>query len=270
MTNLTSKRLALEAAGTPIQVGLIGAGKFGSMFISQAHRTPGLRLAGIADLSKERAFAALKRTGYPEDRVDWDGALGVGEGIQKGKTVVTTDSAELIKCGKVDVVLEVTGSPAAGVRHALMVCARSDSDLRCLWINSDWCIVLRVQNPYCHGQRRSRCTRRTLTRTKGKRSRHHLLHGLRRPTSPYLRAGRLGKNSRLVRTNSNPPNIPLPSNTSPATSSAPAKAPNTSPTSTNPPQPQSGTTTASRNSNSRPAISTRRCSTPSSTARNPR
>lgn len=121
MTSLTTKRLALEAAGKPIQVGLIGAGKFGSMFISQAHRTPGLRLAGIADLSTDRAFAALKRTGYPEERVCWDGKLSVDEGIAKGLTVVTTDSSELIKSGKVDVVLEVTGSPTAGVRHALMV-----------------------------------------------------------------------------------------------------------------------------------------------------
>lgn len=122
MTSLTSKRLALEAAGKPIQVGLIGAGKFGSMFISQAHRTPGLRLAGIADLSKDRAFSALKRTGYPEERVDWDGKLSLEDGIQQGKTVVTTASAELIRCGRVDVVLEVTGSPAAGVKHALLVC----------------------------------------------------------------------------------------------------------------------------------------------------
>lgn len=122
MSSLTTKRLALEAQGKPIQVGLIGAGKFGSMFISQSHRTPGLRLAGIADLSKDRAFSALERTGYPADRVDWDGKLSLDEGIAQGKTVVTTDSAELIRCARVDVVLEVTGSPAAGVRHALLVC----------------------------------------------------------------------------------------------------------------------------------------------------
>lgn len=121
MTSLTSKRHALEAAGKPIQVGLIGAGKFGSMFISQSHRTAGLRLAGIADLSADRAFSALKRTGYPEDRIDASGKLSVEEGIKQGKTVVTTSSEELIKCKAVDVVLEVTGSPAAGVRHALLV-----------------------------------------------------------------------------------------------------------------------------------------------------
>lgn len=128
MTSLTSKRLALEAAGKPIQVGLIGAGKFGSMFISQSHRTAGIRLAGIADLSKDRALAALKRTGYPEDRYDAKGEMGVQEGIKVGKTVVTTSAEELIPV--VDVVLEVTGSPAAGVRHALMVCSWREGALR--------------------------------------------------------------------------------------------------------------------------------------------
>lgn len=121
MTSLTSKRVALEAAGTPIQVGLIGAGKFGSMFISQSHRTPGIRLAGIADLCKDRALSALKRTGYPEDRYDASCSMSVEDGIKTGKTVITTDSEALIKCEAVDVVLEVTGSPAAGVRHALLV-----------------------------------------------------------------------------------------------------------------------------------------------------
>lgn len=128
MTSLTSKRLALEAAGKPIQVGLIGAGKFGSMFISQSHRTPGIRLAGIADLSKDRALAALKRTGYPQERYDASGEMGVQEGLKAGKTVVTTNAEELIPA--VDVVLEVTGSPAAGVRHALMVCSWTARRLR--------------------------------------------------------------------------------------------------------------------------------------------
>lgn len=121
MTSLTSKRLALEAAGKPIQVGLIGAGKFGSMFISQSHRTPGIRLAGIADLSKDRALAALERTGYPKERYDASCSMSVEEGLKAGKTVITTNSEELIRCPGVDVVLEVTGSPAAGVRHALLV-----------------------------------------------------------------------------------------------------------------------------------------------------
>lgn len=121
MTSLFTRLAAFEASKTPIQVGLIGAGKFGSMFLSQCHRTPGMRLAGIADLSTERAFAALKRTGYPEERYSTDLSLSISEGIKAGKTVITTDAENLIAAPEVDVVHEYTGSPAAGVRHALLV-----------------------------------------------------------------------------------------------------------------------------------------------------
>ena len=122
MTSLSTKLVEREAAGKPIQVGIIGAGKFGSMFISQSHRTTGLRLTCIADLSKDRALAALKRTGYPEDRYDTSASMSLEESIKAGKTAITTDSAQMIATQGIDVVLEVTGSPAAGIRHALLVC----------------------------------------------------------------------------------------------------------------------------------------------------
>lgn len=121
MSMLHTKLAALEAEGRPIQVGIIGAGKFGSMFISQSHRTKGIRLAAIADLSKDRALASLKRTGYPQHRYDESMSISIEEGIKVGKTVITTDSAQMIATPGIDVVLEVTGSPAAGVRHALLV-----------------------------------------------------------------------------------------------------------------------------------------------------
>ena len=121
MTSLSTKLAEREASGKPIQVGIIGAGKFGSMFICQSHRTPGLRLAAIADLSKDRALASLKRTGYPQDRFDGTASISIAEGMKAGKTAITTDSAELIATPGIDVILEVTGSPAAGIRHVLLV-----------------------------------------------------------------------------------------------------------------------------------------------------
>jgi predicted homoserine dehydrogenase-like protein len=93
-----------EAAGNPIRVAVIGAGKFGSMFLHQAPRTPGLRIHGIADLSVPRACAALVRIG-------WDAALIDG-------TTITEDAAALIADPRVEVVVEATGDPAAGLRHA--------------------------------------------------------------------------------------------------------------------------------------------------------
>ncbi|KAF9877110.1 saf domain-containing protein [Colletotrichum karsti] len=122
MTSLSTKLADLEKAGKPVQVGIIGAGKFGSMYISQSHRTPGVHLAGIADLSPERALASLKRTGYPEGQFDATASLSISEAIAAGKTGITTDSAALIATPEIDVILEVTGNPAAGIRHALLCC----------------------------------------------------------------------------------------------------------------------------------------------------
>ncbi len=63
--NLHAMLLARAEEGRPIRVGLIGAGKFGAMFLSQARRTPGLHLMGVADLSRDRARQALLETGWP-------------------------------------------------------------------------------------------------------------------------------------------------------------------------------------------------------------
>ena len=56
-------------AGRPVRVGLIGAGKFGSMFLSQVRTTPGLHLVAVADLSPARARQALIGVGWPEERI---------------------------------------------------------------------------------------------------------------------------------------------------------------------------------------------------------
>ena len=81
-----------------------------------------MRLAGIADLSKDRALAALKKVGYPAEKYDESASMSVEEGIKAGKTTITTDSAALIATPGIDVILEVTGSPSAGVRHVLLCC----------------------------------------------------------------------------------------------------------------------------------------------------
>ena len=52
-----------EAEGRPVTTGLIGAGKFGAMFLAQARSTPGLHVLGIADLSPDRARLCLALAG---------------------------------------------------------------------------------------------------------------------------------------------------------------------------------------------------------------
>ena len=107
------------AAVKPVRVALIGAGKFGSMFLSQARRTRGLHVAAVVDLAPERAHASLERTGWPRERY---GARSLDEALRGGATYVTNDGPSIIAAAAIDVVIDATGSPAAGVRHALACC----------------------------------------------------------------------------------------------------------------------------------------------------
>ena len=100
----------------PIRVGLIGAGKFASMFLTQALNTKGIHVVGIAELKTEIGRAALKKTGWPEERYN---ASSLDDAYKSGKTAVIESSDELIKYGPIEVVLEVTGNPVVGTAHAL-------------------------------------------------------------------------------------------------------------------------------------------------------
>lgn len=118
--NLFSLLQKRAAEGKPVRVGLIGAGKFGTMFLSQARRLEGLHLLGVADLSPERAKASLGRAGWAPERI---AARSFGEALKSGATHVTDDAMALIAAPGLDVVIDATGSPAAGIRHVLAACA---------------------------------------------------------------------------------------------------------------------------------------------------
>ncbi|MEO5701477.1 MAG: SAF domain-containing protein [Casimicrobiaceae bacterium] len=117
--NLHRLLLARAAANTPLRVGLIGAGKFGAMYLSQAKHTAGIHIVGIADLAPDRARATLARTGWSAERV---GATSLGEAAKRGTTHVGDDALALIAAPEVDIVIDATGSPAAGIRHVLACC----------------------------------------------------------------------------------------------------------------------------------------------------
>ncbi len=107
--NLHTLLAARLDSGRPVRVGLIGAGKFGSMFLAQVPFTPGLVVVGIADLNPQRARDACRTVGWDEDHI--------------GRTLFTEDGAALIGRDDVDVVVEATGNPAVGIVHALAAIA---------------------------------------------------------------------------------------------------------------------------------------------------
>ena len=102
--NLYRLLLARRDEGRPVRVALIGAGKFGSMFLSQVPHTPGLEVPIVCDLSPDRAKTACRQVGWDEARI--------------AATRFTDDATGAVSRPDIDVVVEATGSPAAGIRHA--------------------------------------------------------------------------------------------------------------------------------------------------------
>ncbi len=107
------------AAGDPVRVGLIGAGKFGAMYLAQARLTDGIHLLAVADLEPQRARDALTDVGWDPARIR---ARDFADALATGETHLTDDALALIAAPGLEVVIDATGSPVAGIRHALACC----------------------------------------------------------------------------------------------------------------------------------------------------
>lgn len=117
--NLFAKLQQRAAEGQPVRVGMIGAGKFGSMYLSQVPRTPGIHMVGIADLSPDRAKAALRNVGWSEDSFT---ASSLESAAKQGNTAIIDDGMALIKSPHIDIIIDATGNPAIGIAHVLACC----------------------------------------------------------------------------------------------------------------------------------------------------
>ena len=98
----------------PIRVGVIGAGKFGTMFLAQVLRLPGVHVVGIADLDVARAKSNLKLAGWPEAQYS---AGSLDAALQSGATFVTDDAMALTRAPQIDIITECTGNPVIAVQH---------------------------------------------------------------------------------------------------------------------------------------------------------
>src|SRR5207245_5649260 len=114
--NLFAKLQEREAQGRPLRVGIIGAGKFGAMYIAQVPRTPGVHLAGIADLSPANARASLERVGWKPEQY---AAASLDAALKERRTHISDDWNALVAHPAVEIVVEATGNPIAAVEHAL-------------------------------------------------------------------------------------------------------------------------------------------------------
>ena len=111
------KKLQLRASeNKPIRVGIIGAGKFGSMFLAQVVKLPGIHVLGICDLNIVQTKSNLSYIGWAE-------SLSAAKSLEEAalqKTTFLTDNCQLlIECPLIDIILECTGDPIEAVEHSV-------------------------------------------------------------------------------------------------------------------------------------------------------
>ena len=108
----------LENSQTPINVGLVGCGRFGSMAASQIFRTNGMRLSLVCDINTQSAVKNLANAGIPNDLLN-DITLK-SPSPQNSNTPyidITDDFSNLLKAN-LDVIVESTGNPEVGAYNA--------------------------------------------------------------------------------------------------------------------------------------------------------
>ena len=101
-------------AGNPIRLGMIGAGKFGSMFLAQALKLKAINIVGIADLSPDAARSNLRHVGWPENQLT---APSLEDAAHTQTIHITDDFHHLVASPFIDIIIEATGDPVAAVEH---------------------------------------------------------------------------------------------------------------------------------------------------------
>jgi predicted homoserine dehydrogenase-like protein len=114
--NLFARLRERAESGNPIRIGMIGAGKFGSMFLAQMMKLPGVHLVGVVDLNPEAARSNMAYVGWSAQQYS---ARDLDDAAQSGATFVGDDAAALIAHPGIQIIIECTGNPMAAVEHCL-------------------------------------------------------------------------------------------------------------------------------------------------------
>lgn len=132
--NLHRMLLQRQAAGRPVTVGVVGAGKFGTMFLAQARTTQGMHVVAVADLNVSRAKSQLRMASWPDEQ---SAATSLDDAVKTGRTLLTDDTEAMIAHPGIEVIVEATGDPRTGIRlsslaidhgkHIVMVNVEADA-----------------------------------------------------------------------------------------------------------------------------------------------
>ena len=104
-------------SGNPVRVGLIGAGKFGTMILAQLRHEQGVKLCVVADLNTSRTRESAVRAGWASDQFELAASADAANDIARTGKVAIVDAGEIAAACDVDIVIEATGFADAAARH---------------------------------------------------------------------------------------------------------------------------------------------------------
>jgi predicted homoserine dehydrogenase-like protein len=134
---ITSDLQKLESQGTPIRVGVSGAGWIGSGFVAQVAHVPGMSVNVLADTDTRAAWEAFAASGVErEDIVEASAPGPAMDALRAGRRVVTGDYTLAARLEAVDIVADVTPSPATGAETA-HACIQHGKDVVMVNIEAD-------------------------------------------------------------------------------------------------------------------------------------
>ena len=115
---ISRKLLKRQAAGNPIRVGWVGAGRMITGAICQTALMKGIRSAVICDIRPDAAIRAYTINGVPRETIVVADKVGaINDAIRASKPVVTANTQAMPELD-VDCVVEGTGVPTVGAEVA--------------------------------------------------------------------------------------------------------------------------------------------------------
>jgi predicted homoserine dehydrogenase-like protein len=133
---ISQKLLKRQAAGNPIRVGWVGAGRMITGAICQTALMKGIRSAVICDIRPDAAIRAYTINGVPRETIVVADKVGaINDAIRASKPVVTANTGAMPEL-EVDCVVEGTGVPTVGAEVAYR-CIQGGKHIIMLNVESD-------------------------------------------------------------------------------------------------------------------------------------
>jgi predicted homoserine dehydrogenase-like protein len=113
--SLYQKLLERADAGRPVTLGIVGAGQMGTGLVAQMAPLPWFAVTGVADIDLDRARAAYRSAGVPDDQVTAAGDLPAAErALEAGRRIVTQSAELLANLPGNEAIVDATGVPEVG------------------------------------------------------------------------------------------------------------------------------------------------------------